>query len=117
MRRSLLGAVQKYRPERVPAGPQRGAELVVHARSSELAEVDKRDLLLGFDEILGLDLAHARTAADSEESDPRIEALLVERDAARAAKDWGTADRIRDELGAEGVEIIDTPGGAKWKRK
>jgi cysteinyl-tRNA synthetase len=87
------------------------------ARSSELAEVDKRDLLLGFDEILGLDLAHARTAADAEESDPRIEALLVERDAARAAKDWGTADRIRDELGAEGVEIIDTPGGAKWKRK
>ena len=36
------------------------------------------------------------------------------RTAARAAKDWAEADRIRDELAAKGVKILDTPQGAKW---
>ena len=35
---------------------------------------------------------------------------------ARAEKDWDAADRIRDELQAEGIEIVDTPGGARWRR-
>lgn len=49
--------------------------------------------------------------------DARIEARLAEREAARKRKDWATADRIRAELAAEGVEIVDTPAGPRWRRR
>ena len=45
-----------------------------------------------------------------------IEALIAERKEAKKAKNYGEADRIRDELKARGIEIIDTPQGAKWRR-
>jgi cysteinyl-tRNA synthetase len=45
----------------------------------------------------------------------RVEALLVERAAARAAKDFKRSDAIRDEAKALGVEIMDTPQGTDWK--
>jgi cysteinyl-tRNA synthetase len=87
------------------------------ARSDSLSPADKRDLLLDFDQVLGLDLRHAKAADEESESDPRIDALLLERNEARANRDFATADRIRDELAAEGVRIIDTPGGARWTRE
>ena len=43
-----------------------------------------------------------------------VERLLEDRAAARAAKDFGAADRIRDELAAAGIAIDDTPTGAHW---
>ena len=46
----------------------------------------------------------------------RIEALIGERTAAKAARDFAVADRIRDELAAEGVIIEDGPDGTKWRR-
>ena len=48
--------------------------------------------------------------ADAEEA---IEALLAARADARAAKDWGTADAIRDGLTGLGFTIMDTPQGAR----
>ena len=45
-----------------------------------------------------------------------IEALLAERAAARAAKNFAEADRIRDDLAAKGVAIEDGPDGAAWRR-
>ena len=45
----------------------------------------------------------------------RVEALLSQRTAARAAKDWTNADRIRDELTALNVEVMDGPAGATWR--
>ncbi|MAG30791.1 MAG: cysteine--tRNA ligase [Deltaproteobacteria bacterium] len=88
------------------------------ARSDELAAADRRDLLRAFEPVLGLRLgeAPAGAAVDERERDPRIDGMLEERQAARAAKDWAIADRIRDELVAEGIEIVDTPAGARWKR-
>jgi cysteinyl-tRNA synthetase len=83
----------------------------------ELSAPDRRVLLLEFDRILGLDLVKADPPAEVFESDPRIDAMLVERHEARASKDWTTADRIRDELLEEGVEIVDTPEGPRWRRK
>jgi cysteinyl-tRNA synthetase len=49
-------------------------------------------------------------------SDAEIEALLEQREAARAAKEWAEADRIRDELAEQGVEVQDTPNGVRWRR-
>ena len=76
-----------------------------------------------FDTVLGLGLAEKaaalreKAAAPAEEEhDERIEALLAERAAAKKAKNYAEADRIRDALAAEGITIIDTPQGAKWKR-
>jgi len=46
-----------------------------------------------------------------------VEALLAERQAARAAKDWPAADRIRDRLNALDVVVMDGPEGATWRRR
>jgi cysteinyl-tRNA synthetase len=45
----------------------------------------------------------------------QIDELIAARDAARAAKDWGEADRIRAELTALNVEVMDGPAGATWR--
>ena len=50
------------------------------------------------------------------EGDPAIDALVMQRYEAKKAKNFAEADRIRDELKAQGIEIIDTKGGASWKR-
>ncbi len=46
-----------------------------------------------------------------------IDALVVERVAARAAKNYAESDRIRDELATRGVEVMDGPSGSTWRRK
>jgi len=47
----------------------------------------------------------------------RVDALIAERIAARAAKNWADADRIRDELTALNVEVMDSATGATWRLK
>ncbi len=56
----------------------------------------------------------ADTGGASEDSE--IDALVSERDTARAARDFATADRIRDDLAAQGVVIEDTASGPTWHR-
>jgi cysteinyl-tRNA synthetase len=46
--------------------------------------------------------------------DALVSAELAERQAARARRDFATADGIRDRLTAAGVEIEDTAAGARW---
>ncbi|HWM33797.1 MAG TPA: cysteine--tRNA ligase [Pseudolysinimonas sp.] len=43
-----------------------------------------------------------------------VQRMLEDRARARAAKDFAASDRIRDELGAAGIVIDDTPSGAEW---
>jgi cysteinyl-tRNA synthetase len=47
--------------------------------------------------------------------DSLVEALIAQREEARAAKDFTTADRVRDQLAAAGVEVEDTAQGARWQ--
>ena len=60
----------------------------------------------------------AKKQADEEaaNADPVIDGLVAARTAAKKAKNFAEADRIRDELKAMGVEIIDTPQGTKWRK-
>lgn len=56
-------------------------------------------------------------SSDNQISDDEIEALLTQRKEARAAKNFAEGDRIRDLLQAEGVTLIDKPGGVtEWHR-
>ena len=48
--------------------------------------------------------------------DGEIEALIAERQQARANRDFATADRIRDELAAQGIKLLDTKDGVRWTR-
>ena len=45
-----------------------------------------------------------------------IEALIAERQQARKDKNFALADKIRDELKAKGIELLDTPQGVRWKK-
>jgi cysteinyl-tRNA synthetase len=56
-------------------------------------------------------------AAYAQVIDSLVEGLLEQRQAARATKDFATADRVRDQLTAAGIDIEDTPQGARWSVK
>jgi cysteinyl-tRNA synthetase len=75
-------------------------------------------LLLELAEVVGLKHEGAESSASGGgPSDAEIEAQIEARKAAKAAKDFAAADRIRDELKAQGIELIDKPGGlTEWLR-
>jgi cysteinyl-tRNA synthetase len=75
------------------------------------------------DEVLGLDLAKAASAQEENLSSSElpelvaeIEALITERTNAKKAKDFATADRIRNELKEKGILLEDSPSGTTWKK-
>ncbi len=49
--------------------------------------------------------------------DAEIQVLVAEREAARAAREWGRADALRDRLAELGVTVEDTPHGSVWHRR
>ena len=79
--------------------------------SKELAEFASEI----FDELTGvLGLVYNRK---TDTIDSEIEALIEARQTARKEKNWAEADRIRDELKAQGIILEDTPQGVKWHRE
>ena len=67
------------------------------------------------DELTGvLGLLYNRKAEES--LDAEVERLIEERNAARKAKNWAEADRIRDDLKARGIVLEDTAQGVKWHK-
>ena len=83
----------------------------IEARSMSTADAGRSlTLLRDLDLVLGvLDEAHDELPA-------ALVALLEQRAAARAARDWAASDRLRDELAARGVAVEDTRDGQRWKR-
>lgn len=49
--------------------------------------------------------------------DARVNDMIEKRQAARMARDWASADAIRDELQAMGIVLEDTPQGIRWRKK
>nr|WP_243839041.1 cysteine--tRNA ligase [Aeromicrobium yanjiei] len=98
-----------------------GNQLLAAGASAELtaALADVRSML----DVLGLDPLSPTwdrggdDAAYAQVIDSLVEGLLEQRQQARAAKDFATADRVRDQLTAAGIEIEDTPQGARWSVK
>jgi len=86
--------------------------LVSELAHSALAPRGKAMLLRHWDQVLGLDL---------DRSTPSLilpvgaAELLGARERARAAKDFTASDRLRDELAAIGVTVVDTPDGQQWR--
>ena len=68
-------------------------------------------LLRDLDRVLGI-----LPAAEHEALEPDLASLLEARVAARAAREWGRSDRLRDELAARGILVEDTRDGQRWRR-
>ena len=90
---------------------------------AKTTDATKLAALADFDQVLSLNLITAAKALQKKEAeeaaasaDPEIDALVLARTEAKKAKNYAEADRIRDELKARGIEIIDTPQGAKWRK-
>ena len=90
---------------------------------AKCSDATKLALIEDFDKVLSLNLrcaaqklAARQAQEEAASADPEIDALVAARTEAKKAKNWAEADRIRDELKSRGIEIIDTPQGAKWRK-
>ncbi len=85
----------------------------------ELPAAEWEVLVRAVNAVTGLRLGALGPAAFVPELPPDVdvgwvEDRLRERDAARAAKEWDMADRMRDELSGRGIRVEDTPEGPHW---
>lgn len=82
---------------------------------SNIPSTDKFDLLMEFDQVLGLNLAKAQNV--SEPIPEEIDILAKQRRLARDQKDWQKSDEVRNEIESKGYIVEDTSDGYKVKRK
>ena len=96
--------------------------------ATKLLMLDDFDKVLSLDLIKKADEVRKRAAAAAKPTagvysilaedgseDAEVTAKIQARYEAKKAKNFAEADRIRDELKAQGIEITDIPGGARWK--
>ena len=73
--------------------------------------------LVALAQVLGLEAEwREETTVNDGLSDGEIESMIQQRQAARKAKNFAEADRIRDQLQVQGITIIDSPDGTRWHR-
>jgi cysteinyl-tRNA synthetase len=84
------------------------------AKDDTLAPMLKAGLVRAMDAWLGMNLLLAETPSTALTAEE--EALLKQRAQARAAKDFATSDRLRDELAARGIRVQDSKDGQRWER-
>ncbi len=100
---------------------RRAGNLIVHTGTADTDADALRyqwQTLVCLAQVLGLE-AQPPSAPEATAglSDEVIEALIAQRQAARKAKNFAESDRIRDELQAQGIALIDKPGGiTEWHR-
>ena len=88
---------------------------------AKISDGAKLQLIEEFDSVLSLGLKEAAEKARAEadvpqEGDAEIDALVAARTAAKKAKNFAEADRIRDELKAMGIVLVDSKEGTTWHR-
>lgn len=88
----------------------RAMAVVQELLKSDLPPAVKRATVLDFDRVLGLDLDRLERA---EELPEEVRRLVAARKAAREAKDWAEADRLRAEIQKLGYTVKDTREGMK----
>ena len=82
----------------------------IDARTLSTADAARATTLIrDLDAVLGI------AAPAASDLDPGLQALLGQRAAARAARDWAASDRLRDELLARGIAVEDTRDGQRWR--
>lgn len=94
-------------------------ELVKDVNTTVITDAPSKELVelatTLFDELTGvLGLVYNRK---TESLDDEIEKMIEARTQARKDRNWAEADRIRDELKAQGIVLEDTPQGVKWHRE
>jgi cysteinyl-tRNA synthetase len=98
-------------------------ELILGPAAEYQPPSDRLNTLAAIDDLIGLKLCILAREdlrirpASATLTEAEIEARLSTRKAARAAKDFATSDRIRDELGAQGVEVMDGDPSFEWDWK
>jgi cysteinyl-tRNA synthetase len=84
----------------------------IEARSLSTEDARRAlDALRDLDRVLGV-----LEEPPEEPLDAELQALLDERAAARAARDWAASDRLRDVLADRGIAVEDTRDGQRWRR-
>jgi cysteinyl-tRNA synthetase len=99
---------------------RREANIIVHQgkTTTPREELQKQwHTLVILADVLGL-VAQPEAEISTTEglSDAEIEDLILQRQAARKAKNFAESDRIRDELQAQGITLIDSRDGTRWHR-
>ena len=96
---------------------------IYDALKAKTTDATKLAAIRDFEQVLSLNLLEAAEKIKKQQAeeaaasaDPEIDALVEARTQAKKDKNYAEADRIRDELKARGIEIIDTPQGAKWRK-
>ncbi len=86
-------------------------------KAKNMLPEQKLAVLYDMDGILGLGLEALENVEVVEEPlDDKLLQLIREREDARKNKDFLKSDQLRDELLKQGIQIIDTPQGAQWKK-
>ncbi|RVT95148.1 cysteine--tRNA ligase [Sphingomonas crocodyli] len=100
-------------PQALPLIEQAATAKAIPAEE-RLRLVATMDLALGLNLLATRRIDLRQRPDDATASEDEIEAAIAERQAARAAKDFAESDRIRDELAAKGVQVMDGAGDMRW---
>ena len=84
---------------------------------SNIPPGDKYDLILLFDEVLGLDLNKLKVKSEKSKVSEEIKELVEKREKLRQGKKWDEGDQIRQQIEKSGFTIEDTPEGTKISRR